>query len=111
MRDKVSVIVIILSLLLSVTGCGKKEDKDVTAASCYELALAMAYTDENRDNLVVCNANNEEYEAMLNLMYGLTVPDDGCILYSMNEEPTEYAVLRARKYNDYINIKGNRSCI
>ncbi len=105
MKDKISAIVIMLSLLISVTGCGKKEDKDVTAASCYELALAMAYTDENRDNLVVCNANNEEYEAMLNLMYGLTVPDDGCILYSMNEEPTEYAVLRARKYNDYINTR------
>ncbi|MBP3326156.1 MAG: DUF4358 domain-containing protein [Coprococcus sp.] len=105
MKDKISAIVIMLSLLISVTGCGKKENKDVTAASCYELALAMAYTDENRDNLVVCNANNEEYEAMLNLMYGLTVPDDGCILYSMNEEPTEYAVLRARKYNDYINTR------
>lgn len=105
MKNKISAIVIILSLLISVTGCGKKEDKDVTAASCYELALAMAYTDENRDNLVVCNANNEEYEEMLNLMYGLTVPDDGCILYSMNEEPTEYAVLRAREYNDYINTK------
>lgn len=105
MKDKVSAIVIIVSLLLSVAGCGKKDNREVTAASCYELALAMAYTDDNRDNLVVCNANNEEYEAMLELMYGLTVPDDGCILYSMNEDPTEYAVLRAKEYNDYINTR------
>lgn len=105
MRNKIAAIVITLSLLVTVSGCGKKETEKATAASCYELALAMAYTDENRDNLVVCNANNEEYEAMLELMYGLTVPDDGCILYSMNEDPTEYAVLRAKEYNDYINTR------
>ncbi|MGN0394405.1 MAG: transglutaminase domain-containing protein [Coprococcus sp.] len=105
MVRKAASIIIIIGFLLLISGCGKKDDMTQTEATCYELALSMAYEDENRDNLVICNSSNAEYENMLDMLYGLKYPDDGCIIYSKNADATEYAVLRAKKENDYINTK------
>lgn len=106
MKKSVLLAISILIMCLILTGCKDKEKQSASnsSASCYELALAMAYTDEDRDSLVVCNFLDEEYTTMVDLLYGLVVSDDGCIIYSMNQNPTEYVVMRAKKYNDYINV-------
>lgn len=108
MKKIITIIFIAAGILLSISGCGGKKTAK-TEASCYELAMAMAYTDENRENLVICSSNNNEYENMLGTLYGLSMPDDGCIIYSKNEDAVSYAVLQVNQDNADTNIENVKS--
>lgn len=106
--NKIIAYILSVTLLLSMTACGKNSEKDSgkntdTNASCYQLALAMAASEEDGSYLAVTTFGDDNFDSRLQFLYGITDSiANGCVIYSITEYVTEFAVIKM-KNEDAVN--------
>lgn len=95
---------LVLSMSLSFAACGKTENRNkngYTEASCYQLALAMAASEEENGELAVTVYGDRNFDMRLQSFYEMEEEiTDGCIIYSTTERSTEFAVLKLKNKED-----------
>lgn len=105
-----SIILFMITCTLSFTACGLGEsasknsnenngsEKDITDASCLELAMGM--TGDKEYDVALVTYEDENFDNVMNALYGLDMDiKDGAIIYSISSRSYEWAVIEVSEKN------------